>query len=108
MQVGGILETALYATDVKRLAEFYRRLFGFATLLENERLIALDVAGKSILLLFLQGGTTESFPVPGGDGMIRLTGVGQGVATLLSRSLPRTWKHGNATSNRRTSPLRAL
>ena len=45
MQVGGILETALYVSDIKRAAEFYRRLFGFPTLLESERLIALDVAG---------------------------------------------------------------
>ena len=66
MQVGGILETALYVADVKRAAEFYRRLFGFPTLLESERLIALDVAGRSVLLLFPEGGTTEPFPVPGG------------------------------------------
>jgi catechol 2,3-dioxygenase-like lactoylglutathione lyase family enzyme len=66
MQVGGILETAIYASDVKRAAAFYRRLFGFPTLLESERLIALDVAGRSVLLLFLEGGTGEPFPTPGG------------------------------------------
>jgi catechol 2,3-dioxygenase-like lactoylglutathione lyase family enzyme len=66
MRVGGILETALYAADVKRAAEFYRRLFGFGTLLESERLIALDVAGRNVLLLFLEGGTKEPFAVPGG------------------------------------------
>src|SRR3954451_5643292 len=70
MQVGGILETALYVADVKRSAGFYRRLFGFATLLESERLIALDVAGKSVLLLFPEGGTSDPFPVPGGAGVI--------------------------------------
>ena len=70
MQVGGILETALYVTDIKRSAEFYRRLFGFPTLLESERLVALDVAGRSVLLLFPEGGTSEPFPVPGGDGVI--------------------------------------
>ena len=48
MQVGGILETALYVSDVRRAAEFYRRLFGFPTLLESERLVALDVAGRSV------------------------------------------------------------
>src|SRR3954463_9076756 len=66
MQVGGILETALYVTDVKRAAEFYRRLFGFGTLLESERLIALEVAGRDVLLLFLAGATGEPFAVPGG------------------------------------------
>ncbi|WP_435008044.1 VOC family protein [Tundrisphaera lichenicola] len=70
MQVGGILETALYVADVKRSAEFYCRLFGFPTLLESERLIALDVAGESVLLLFPEGGTTEPFPVPGGVGVM--------------------------------------
>ena len=66
MRVLGILETAIYVTDVSRAAEFYRRLFGFATLLESERLIALDVAGRNVLLLFTQGATNEPFAVPGG------------------------------------------
>jgi hypothetical protein len=70
MQVGGIFETALYLADIKRSAEFHRRLFRFPTLLESERLIALDVAGKSVLLLFPEGGTSDPFPVPGGDGVI--------------------------------------
>jgi catechol 2,3-dioxygenase-like lactoylglutathione lyase family enzyme len=70
VQVGGILETALYVADIERSAEFYRRLFGFATLLESERLIALNVAGKSVLLLFPEGGTTEPIAVPGGGGVI--------------------------------------
>ena len=65
--VHGILETALYVEDVQRAAEFYRRAFGFATLLESERLIALDVAGRSVLLLFKGGGATAAaYPTPGG------------------------------------------
>jgi catechol 2,3-dioxygenase-like lactoylglutathione lyase family enzyme len=70
MQVGGVLETALYVADVKRSAEFYRSIFGFPTLLESERLIALDVAGRSVLLLFPEGGTSQPFAVPGGGGVI--------------------------------------
>ena len=66
MRVGGILETALSVADVKRAAEFYRRLFGFGTLVESERLIALDVAGRNVLLLFPEEGTAEPFAVPGG------------------------------------------
>ena len=31
---------------------------------------APDVAGKSVLLLFPEGGTNEPFPVPGGGGVI--------------------------------------
>jgi catechol 2,3-dioxygenase-like lactoylglutathione lyase family enzyme len=66
MRLGGILETALSVADVKRAAEFYRRLFGFGTLVESERLIALDVAGRNVLLLFPRGVTAEPFAVPGG------------------------------------------
>lgn len=66
LQVGGILETALYVSDVKKSADFYRGLFGFGVLLETERLIALEVVGRDVLLLFLRGGTTEAFPAPGG------------------------------------------
>lgn len=64
--VHGLLETALYVDDLPRAADFYRHLFGFGTLLASERLIALDVVGRSVLLLFKQGATTESFSTPGG------------------------------------------
>ncbi len=62
----GILETAIYVTDLPRAANFYRRLFDCGTLLETERLIALDIAGRSVLLLFLAGETDEPFETPGG------------------------------------------
>ena len=64
--VTGILETAIYTTDLPRAAAFYRQLFGFATLLESDRLIALDVAGKNVLLIFKAGATNDPFPTPGG------------------------------------------
>ena len=70
MRIEGILETALYVADVQRAAAFYRRLFDFPTLLESERLVALNVAGKSVLLLFAAGTTSEPFAVPGGGGVI--------------------------------------
>jgi catechol 2,3-dioxygenase-like lactoylglutathione lyase family enzyme len=65
-RVYGILETALSAKDLPRAAEFYRELFDFETLLESERLIALDVAGQNVLLLFQAGATSEPFATPGG------------------------------------------
>jgi catechol 2,3-dioxygenase-like lactoylglutathione lyase family enzyme len=64
--VTGILETALYVKDPARAAAFYRRHFGFDTLLESERLIALNVAGRSVLLLFKERATADAFPTPGG------------------------------------------
>ena len=52
MQVNGILETALYVADPAATAAFYRRVFGFPVLLESDRLVALDVAGRNVLILF--------------------------------------------------------
>jgi len=66
MHVQGILETALYVSDPAVAADFYRRLFGFGTLLESDRLVALDVAGKNVLLLFRQGATGVPFGTSGG------------------------------------------
>jgi catechol 2,3-dioxygenase-like lactoylglutathione lyase family enzyme len=66
MRVGGILETALYVADPAAAAAFYRRLFGFGTLLESDRLVALDVVGKNVLLLFRRGATGEPFDTGGG------------------------------------------
>jgi catechol 2,3-dioxygenase-like lactoylglutathione lyase family enzyme len=65
--VTGILETALYASDRHRTADFYRRLFGFATLRDMERLTALDVASRSVLLVFQAKTTDEPLHTPGGD-----------------------------------------
>ena len=64
--IHGLLETALYVTDVSRAAGFYQQLFGFETLLESERLIALDVVGRNVLLLFKAGSTDAAFETPGG------------------------------------------
>jgi catechol 2,3-dioxygenase-like lactoylglutathione lyase family enzyme len=66
MQVGGILETALHVADPSQSAGFYRRLFGFDVLLESEQLVALNVAGRNVLLLFREGATSEPFAVEGG------------------------------------------
>lgn len=68
MRVNGILETALYAADPAVTAAFYRRVFGFGVLLESERLVALDVAGRSVLLLFRTGATAAPFDT--GSGVI--------------------------------------
>ena len=65
MKVGGILETALSVADPAASAAFYRRLFGFETLLDTDRLVALNVAGRDVLLLFRKGATQEA-AVPGG------------------------------------------
>ena len=65
-RVHGIIETALYVSDPPRAAAFYRRVFDLEVLLESDRLIALDVAGRSVLLLFKQGATVEPALLSGG------------------------------------------
>src|SRR4051794_8930270 len=66
MQVGGILETVLHVADVERSAAFYRCLFGFPALLESELLIAPDVSGRNMHLLFPEGGPKDPFSLLGG------------------------------------------
>jgi catechol 2,3-dioxygenase-like lactoylglutathione lyase family enzyme len=54
MKITGIAETSLYVDDLARTAAFYRRLFDLTVLLEEERLVALEVAPGQVLLLFLR------------------------------------------------------
>ena len=62
----GMLEFGLYVKDVSRASAFYHNLFGFPVLLSRERIAALDVEGKQILLLFKHGASSEPMTVPGG------------------------------------------
>jgi catechol 2,3-dioxygenase-like lactoylglutathione lyase family enzyme len=50
-----ILETALYVDDMDRARTFYEQVFGLVTMVASERLCALDVNGRSVLLLFRRG-----------------------------------------------------
>lgn len=83
MRVSGILETALYVSDPSATAAFYRRIFGFGTLRESDRLVALDVAGRSVLLLFRQGATDGPFDTGGGV----IPGVAGGAPTHFAFSI---------------------
>ncbi|MBS0203644.1 MAG: VOC family protein [Planctomycetes bacterium] len=64
--VFGILETSLDVSNPHQAAEFYRKLFDFETLLESDRLVALNVADRNVLLLFQQGHTSEPVVTEGG------------------------------------------
>jgi catechol 2,3-dioxygenase-like lactoylglutathione lyase family enzyme len=75
--IEGLLETSLYAHDLQRTAAFYRDLFGLKALVDSPRLVAFEIAQRSVLLVF-QGGATEDDVVdaggmiPGHDGRGRL------------------------------------
>ena len=64
--VSHILETSLYVKDLGRSRDFYQRAFGFAGLLEDHRMCALQVPGSGVLLLFKEHGSLQPSPVPGG------------------------------------------
>jgi catechol 2,3-dioxygenase-like lactoylglutathione lyase family enzyme len=66
-EISGLLESSLYVDDVACAAEFYRGLFAFETLIEDQRFCALSVAEKQVLLLFRRGSSTSVTVVPGGN-----------------------------------------
>lgn len=62
-----ILETALYVDDIEVSCAFYEEVIGLPCLMRGERLCSFDVGGRSILLLFLRGGTLDGAETPEGD-----------------------------------------
>ncbi len=64
--VDGVLETALYVSDLARARDFYAGLLGCAVLLDSPRLAALDVGEQSVLLLFQEGATGDALVTAGG------------------------------------------
>jgi catechol 2,3-dioxygenase-like lactoylglutathione lyase family enzyme len=64
--IEGVLETSLYARDLKRTAAFYRDLFGFKALVDSPRLVAFEIAQRSVLLVFQAGATEQDVVDPGG------------------------------------------
>ncbi len=65
-EITGILETAMYVSDIARAARFYEGLFGLKLMRGDERFRAYDVCGRQVLLLFLHGGTTKPMALAGG------------------------------------------
>lgn len=65
-QVDGILESALYVDDIGRSVDFYQTVFGFDVLLRDDRLCALSVAGRQVLLICQKGKSVRSTKIPGG------------------------------------------
>lgn len=103
--IDGVLETALYVDDLDRSARFYRDVFGFEEVAAGDRLRALGVAGRSLLLLFRRGASADlefgahdahgpqhlAFAIPADE-------LDAWVAWLRERGVPieheRTWERG--------------
>ena len=64
--ITGILESSLYVSDVLCAANFYEQLFGFERMFMDDRLCALSVSGKQVLLLFKCGASLEEIQLAGG------------------------------------------
>jgi catechol 2,3-dioxygenase-like lactoylglutathione lyase family enzyme len=64
---GRIIETCLYVADVDRAAEWYRQIFGFPIIFQQEdRLRALQVTQDQVLLLFKEKASLKPTTMPGG------------------------------------------
>lgn len=64
----GVLETSLYVEDLEPSKSFYKAIFGFEELFSDERLCALNVSNRQVLLLFLKG--ASNVPIAASGGMI--------------------------------------
>lgn len=64
--IDGVVETAIYVEDIGRARAFYEGLLGLEPLFADERLCALNVGGRGVLLLFRKGSTLQTVTLPGG------------------------------------------
>ena len=62
----GLIESSLYVKDLTRARGFYERVFGFETLVAEDRFCALSVARRHVLLLFVHGASTNATNTTGG------------------------------------------
>jgi len=72
-KISGLLETALYASNLASTVGFYRDILGLKPMFESPRLVALDAGRQGVLLLFQEGVSHADMPtrggiVPGHDG----------------------------------------
>jgi catechol 2,3-dioxygenase-like lactoylglutathione lyase family enzyme len=65
-RITGVLETCLHVENVEASARFYEDLFGFQRMESERHFCSFDVGGRSVLLLFLRGGTRQPITFPGG------------------------------------------
>jgi catechol 2,3-dioxygenase-like lactoylglutathione lyase family enzyme len=65
-KVTGVLETSLYVADINRSARFYETVIGLRRMFSDDRLCALAVVDRQVLLLFQRGASIEPIPLAGG------------------------------------------
>ena len=65
-RLNDLKETSLYVDDLERAQRFYADILGLEVLFSDERLCALNVADRHVLLLFLRDASKEDMRTPGG------------------------------------------
>jgi catechol 2,3-dioxygenase-like lactoylglutathione lyase family enzyme len=71
--MNGILESALYVSDVSRSARFYEEIFGFPLIADfGERGCAVHAGPQQVLLLFKKGASRDMTTPHDGDGELHL------------------------------------
>lgn len=69
-ELDGVLETALYVTDMPRARRFFETVMGLSPFTSDHRFTAYDAGAGTVLLLFLDGETAETVVLPGEMGTI--------------------------------------
>lgn len=100
-KLDGILETALYVDDIQRSVRFYQDVFGFQVIDSSDRLTAMGVAPRQVLLIFKKGASAH-LPLTPHDGSGQLH-----LAFAISASELEVWeswlhKCGVAIEERKT------
>ncbi len=107
-KLDGILETSLYVEDLQRSTRFYQTLFGLEVIDAGERLVALHIAHRQILLLFKKG-LSAQLPLTPHDGAGQLhlafaipaSELGEWEAWLAQQGVPieqkRAWERGGTS-----------
>ncbi len=83
--ISGVVEIALYVADMPRSVEFYSEVLGFEPIAADERLTAMGVGGRQVLLLCKKG-ASKDWPAPhDGDGELH-------VAFAIAREELQDWE----------------
>lgn len=65
-EISRVLETVLYVDDLAEARAFYGGVLGLAEALEDKRMLAYDVSGQGMLLVFQRGSSLETITMAGG------------------------------------------
>jgi catechol 2,3-dioxygenase-like lactoylglutathione lyase family enzyme len=70
--IEGVVETSLYVTEMARSVQFYSKVLGFEPVDADERITAMSVGGRQILLLCKKGASRDGSVPHGGEGELHV------------------------------------